>query len=97
MDKKQIKKEFLSDPTFLFNIDQYISNHQDILKENEVDKATLVLWQHEAIKKSDQMTRNFLATQNKPVERIIGLLDLSLNGYYMPNTETLTRSVETLE
>ena len=97
MDKKRIKKEFQSDPTYLFNIGQYFSNHRDILKDNGVDKATLVMWQHEAINKSDQMTRDFLDSKRKPVERITGLFDLSLNGYYMPNRDTLTRSVETLE
>lgn len=97
MNADNIKKSFQRNPTFLFYIDEYFENNKVMLENNGISKDTLVSWQHEAIYKSDKMTRDFLKSKGKPTYRIIGLLYLSLDGYYLPNIETLTRSVKTLE
>ncbi|MCH3976039.1 MAG: hypothetical protein LKE36_00235 [Bacilli bacterium] len=71
MNKDKIKKEFQGSPINLFYIDEFIKQNSKMIKQNGIDEATLISWQHETRDKDDQSTQSLVNGKEKPIKDII--------------------------
>ncbi|MCH4202427.1 MAG: hypothetical protein LKF69_00280 [Bacilli bacterium] len=71
MNKDKIKKEFQGSQINLFYIDEFIKQNSKMIKQNGIDEATLISWQHETRDKDNQSTQSLVNGKEKPIKDII--------------------------